>query len=82
MYLTLFRCSATQVECRAKTRELPDNYPFVVTRKLIKEAIEKWSDPAHDLFEAEYAILVGQVNGMLEEHFASFIHGGLYHRVK
>ena len=82
MNFTSFRYSATQVKCRAKTRELPDNYPFVVTRKLIRQAIEKWADPTHDLFEAEYAILVGQVNGMIEEHFASFVHGGLYHRVK
>ncbi|KAF9783798.1 P-loop containing nucleoside triphosphate hydrolase protein [Thelephora terrestris] len=67
---------------QAKTRELPDNYPFIVTRKFIKEAIERWSDPSHDLFEAEYAILVERVNGMVEEHFASYFHGGLYHRAK
>jgi hypothetical protein len=61
---------------------LPDNFPFVVTRRLIKQAIEKWVDPSHDLFEAEYSILVERVNAMIEEHFASFAHGGLYHRVK
>ena len=75
-------CSATKVKYRAKTRELPDNYPFVVTRRLIKQAVEKWADPSYELFEAEYAVLVERVNGMLEEKFASFIHGGLYNRVK
>jgi len=70
------------VKCRAKTRELPDNYPFVVTRKLIRQAIDQWADPAHELFEAEHAILVERVNWMIEEHFASFVHGGLHHRVK
>lgn len=72
----------TQMKRRAKTRELPDNYPFVVTKRLVKEATEKWADPSHELFEAEYAILAERVNGMIEEHFASFVHGGLYHRVK
>jgi hypothetical protein len=67
---------------RAKTRELPDNYPFVVTKRLIKQAIEKWADPANELFEAEYAILIERVNSMVDDHFASFEHGGLYHRVK
>jgi hypothetical protein len=67
---------------RAKTRELPDNYPFLVTKRLIKEATEKWADPSQELFEAEYAILVERVNDMVDEHFASFAHGGLYHRVK
>lgn len=66
----------------AKTRELPDNYPFVVTRKLIKQAIEKWADPSHELFEAEYAILAAKVNNMVDEQFSPFIQGGLYHRVK
>lgn len=67
---------------RAKTRELPDNYPFVVTRTLIKQAIEQWTDPSHELFEAEYAILVERVNSIVDDHFSSFVHGGLYHRVK
>lgn len=68
--------------CRAKTRELPDTYPFVVTKRFIREAIEKWADPSHELFEAEYDILVRRVNSMMDENFASFAHGGLYHRVK
>ena len=82
MDFTPLNHSSSHVECRAKTRELPDNYPFVVTKRLIKEAIEKWVDPSHELFEAEYAILVERVNALVEKHFASFTHGGLYHRVK
>ena len=74
--------SATKVKCRAKTRELPDNYPFVITRRLIKQAVEKWADPSHELFEAEYTILVERVNRILNERFNSFVHGGLYNRVK
>ena len=54
----------------------------MVTRGLIKQAIEGWADPSHELFEEEYAILVERVNGMIEEHFSSFAHGGLYHRAK
>jgi len=75
-------CSVTKDNYRAKARELPDNYPFVVTRRLIKQAVEKWADPSHELFEAEYAVLVERVNRILDEQFASFVHGGLYHRVK
>jgi hypothetical protein len=70
------------VNSRAKTRELPDNYPFIVTKTLIEQAVEKWADPSHDLFEAVYAVLVERVNSMVDEHFASFTHGGLYHRVR
>lgn len=75
-------CPAAKEGCRAKTRELPDNYPFVVQRKFIEEAIKRWTDPSHELFEAEYAILAERVNGMVEDHFLSYDHGGLYHRVK
>ena len=44
--------------------------------------MEKWVDPSHELFEEEYAILAERVNAMVEERFAPFVHGGLYHRVK
>ena len=82
MKVTPSCCPVTQANCSAKTRELPDNYPFTVTKTLIKQAVEKWTDPSHELFEAEYAILAERVNSMIEEYFASFAHGGLYHRVR
>ena len=77
-----FGCLISHGGYRAKTRELPDVYPFVVTRRLIKQAIEKWAEPSYELFEAEYAILVQRVNEMVENRFASYTHGGLHHRAK
>lgn len=62
---------------RAKTRELPDHYPFVVTKNLINNVTEQWEQPSHDLFEDIFLILSKFVAKVVGEHFGEHTKGGL-----
>ncbi|OBZ65814.1 Interferon-induced GTP-binding protein Mx [Grifola frondosa] len=57
---------------KAITRELPDNYPFVVTQQFIVEIIHKWETPAKKLFEAVHNTLVHRVKRLIRTHFAQY----------
>ncbi|KAH0828920.1 P-loop containing nucleoside triphosphate hydrolase protein [Lanmaoa asiatica] len=59
----------------ARTRELPDNYPFVVQRAYIKQVTDKWSGPAMVLFENVYTILRAEVAMLVEVHFEHMGNG-------
>ncbi|KAG6382183.1 hypothetical protein JVT61DRAFT_833 [Boletus reticuloceps] len=59
----------------ARTRELPDNYPFVVQRAYIKEITQKWSMPAMNFFEDVYAILKYDLAKLVDAHFAHMGNG-------
>ncbi|KAF8434364.1 P-loop containing nucleoside triphosphate hydrolase protein [Boletus edulis BED1] len=59
----------------ARTRELPDNYPFVVQRAYIKEITQKWSTPAMIFFEDVYAILKDDLVNLVDAHFAHMGNG-------
>lgn len=65
----------TEICTSARTRELPDNYPFVVQRSYIKEITEKWSGPAMALFDEVYAILRIDLAKLVEDHFAHMGNG-------
>ena len=67
---------------RARTRELPDHYSYIVTKRLIMISTEKWSAPSHDLLGKVYEILVREVNKMTDDRFRRFRYGGLHQRVK
>ncbi|KAG2121234.1 P-loop containing nucleoside triphosphate hydrolase protein [Suillus clintonianus] len=66
---------------RARTRELPDNYPFIVQQTYIEEFTEKWADPSKDLFQAVYDILKDDLGTLVEEHFGKMGRGGALHSV-
>jgi len=38
-------------QSRAVTRELPNNYPFIVQKKYIIDSVDQWDDPATELFD-------------------------------
>jgi hypothetical protein len=67
---------------RARTRELPDNYPFVVQQAYISSITAKWQDPALNLFDAVYRVLSDQVKQIIVEHFGHFGRGGLQQSVQ
>ncbi|KIJ13510.1 hypothetical protein PAXINDRAFT_80937 [Paxillus involutus ATCC 200175] len=54
----------------ARTRELPDNYPFVVQKEYIKDFTEQWKQPATELFDNIHAILKADLAQLVEKHFA------------
>lgn len=64
---------------RAKTRELPDNYPFAVTKMFITDVIGGWDDPAYDLLDKCLKVLTTSVNKLVLEHFGKY--PGLFQRV-
>ncbi|KIM86047.1 hypothetical protein PILCRDRAFT_5119 [Piloderma croceum F 1598] len=66
----------------ARTRELPDNYPFVVQQAYISSIIAKWHDPALNLFDAVHRVLCDQVKQIIVEHFGDFGRGGLLQSVQ
>ena len=60
----------------ARTRELPDNYPFVVQKNYICEILQAWKEPAFDLFDEIYQILKKDVAQMVDRHFSQMGRGG------
>jgi hypothetical protein len=65
----------TEICTSARTRELPDNYPFVVQRGYIKEITNKWSGPAMVLFDQVYMILRDDLAKLVDYHFAHMGNG-------
>ena len=65
----------TGICARARTRELPGNYPFVVQCAYIGEITEKWSGPAMVLFDEVYMILRADLVKLVDAHFAHMGNG-------
>ncbi len=67
--------------CRARARELPDNYPFVVRAKYVSSITDKWRSPAQILCNQTYNVLFKYMKELVHKHFASFGQGNLEQRV-
>lgn len=67
---------------RARTRELPGNYPFVVQESFIKTFIKQWEGPAQMLCKTVFVLLMAHIKKLVTVHFGSFGQGGLEQRVK
>ncbi|KAH7883426.1 P-loop containing nucleoside triphosphate hydrolase protein [Phlebopus sp. FC_14] len=59
----------------ARTRELPDNYPFVVQKTYIEQFTSKWHKPALELFDQVYVILKNDLARLVNDHFAKMGKG-------
>jgi len=66
---------------RARTRELPDHYPFVVNKTFIDAVIRKWNTPAMDLCKTVHIVALEHVQKLVKQHFGSFGQGYLEQRV-
>ncbi|KAG1731844.1 P-loop containing nucleoside triphosphate hydrolase protein [Suillus paluster] len=64
---------------RARTRELPDNYPFIVQKMYIEEFTKKWALPSTVLFDKVYDVLKKDLNHLVREHFGKMGRGGTNH---
>jgi len=64
---------------RAKTRELPDNYPFVVSRMFIRDVTDKWHEPSYSLLEQVSVVLTKFVKKVIATHFGRY--PGLHQKV-
>ena len=65
------------LSCRARTRELPDHYPFVVQKAYITEFVKQWQQPSFALFDAVYDILKKDVENIVNRHFTQMGRGRL-----
>jgi len=67
---------------RARTRELPGNYPFVVQETFIKTFTKQWHKPAKNLCTIIHRTLTDHVKILITKHFALLGQGGMEQRVK
>ena len=67
---------------RARTRELPDNYPFVVQQSYISDVTGKWLKPALILFDEVDHVLANHVRDLVSKHFQHFGRGNLERMVQ
>lgn len=68
-------CFDTTILTSARTRELPDSYPFIVQRACIKQFTEKWVGPAMTLFDQVHAVLQNDLKKLVERHFGQVGNG-------
>lgn len=68
--------------CSARTRELPGNYPFVVTSSYISMFTARWRAPAKVLCKEVFAIMTKAMNQLITKHFSSFGQRQLEQRVR
>ncbi|KAG1734532.1 P-loop containing nucleoside triphosphate hydrolase protein [Suillus lakei] len=66
---------------RARTRELPDNYPFIVQQTYIEEFTKQWETPSQILFDKVYDILKKDLKDLVHEHFEKMGRGHAFHSV-
>lgn len=67
---------------RARTRELPGHYPFLVQKTFIDHTIKQWEAPSGVLCQRVYAIISAHMKGLVSQHFGQFGQGRLEHRVQ
>lgn len=82
MHLFCYAAATKTFQCRARTRELPDNYPFVVQKGYIADVTKEWRDPSLDLFDTVQRTLSGNVKKIVSQHFGKFGRGGLQQLVQ
>ncbi|KAF8504671.1 P-loop containing nucleoside triphosphate hydrolase protein [Russula emetica] len=65
----------------ARTRELPNNYPYIVKRQYIGAIVKLWDIPSRQLFEFAVKELNKHVKLQIEKKFAQYTYGQLKQRV-
>ncbi len=66
---------------RAVTRELPNNFPFIVKKHFIGTIIKEWHSPSKKLFDVTRKELTRRVKEVIEDHFSQYTQGHLKQRV-
>ncbi|KAI0250048.1 P-loop containing nucleoside triphosphate hydrolase protein [Lactifluus subvellereus] len=66
----------------AVTRELPNNYPFIVQKDYITKRVDEWHKPARILFDSIVEKLKEMTLCIIDTQFEHYAHGGLKQRVR
>jgi hypothetical protein len=59
---------------RAVTRELPNNYPFIVQKKYIEAFVKQWDGPVQTLFTAIVEKVKEATLRVVDVHFGNYAH--------
>ena len=63
------------------TRELPNNYPFIVQKQYIEAFVEQWDGPAKILFTAIVEKVKEATLRVVDVHFGNYAHSRFKQRV-
>lgn len=66
---------------RAVTRELPNNYPFIVQKEYIEVFVKQWDGPAQTLFTAIVERVKEATLRVVDVHFGKYAHSRFKQRV-
>jgi len=78
--LILLRLTANPL-IRAVTRELPNNYPFIVQKEYIEVFVNQWDGPAQTLFTAIVEKVKEATLRVVDVHFGKYVYSRFKHRV-
>src|SRR6266436_6940776 len=65
----------------ARTRELPNNYPYIVKKQYIGNIVKQWKKPSRQLFDIAVKELIKHVKLEIERNFSQYTYGQLKQRV-
>jgi hypothetical protein len=63
------------------TRELPNNFPYIVKKQYIRDIVKHWDKPSRKFFDLAKNKLNKHIKLQIEEHFSQYTHGQLKQRV-
>jgi hypothetical protein len=66
---------------RAVTRELPNNYPYIVKKHFIGSIVKEWNSSSKKLFDSTKKELTRRVKEVIEDHFSQYTQGHLKQRI-
>jgi hypothetical protein len=61
----------------AVTRELPNNFPYIIIKQFIGTSVKRWEYPSRKLFDFTRKELIKRVNLLVEFQFSQYTHGHL-----
>ena len=65
----------------ARTRELPNNFPYIVKKQYIGKIVKQWNDPSQQLFGFAKRELKRHVELQIASSFSQYTYGQLKQRV-
>ncbi|KAH9007584.1 P-loop containing nucleoside triphosphate hydrolase protein [Lactarius deliciosus] len=66
----------------AVTRELPNNFPYIIIKEFIGTFVKRWDYPSRHLFDHTRKELTRRVQKLVEEHFSQYSYGHLKQGVR
>ncbi|KAF6746771.1 P-loop containing nucleoside triphosphate hydrolase protein [Ephemerocybe angulata] len=67
---------------KARTRELPGNYPFAVQKTFIVDIVKQWKQPALVYLQTVQTFMLAHTKMLVSKHFSEFGQGILEQRVR